>query len=173
MRRKIICLAFWLRKCYDGDDDGLLFLQVKQVRIITSAFLAQADVRRGSPVVQLGASTSVPYCTIWPHVWTIWLHVWTIWLHVWTIWLHLLTIWLHFLTIWLHVWTICPMGPMGPWAHGAQLSDTSQLLQEIGNVCHSQIKNQFQDSEGISASVDELSRLWPAFRSLSQPAFRI
>ena len=65
-----------------------------------------------------------------------------------------------------------------PWAHGpmgprAQLSDTSQLLQEIGNVCHSQIKNQFQDSEGISASVDELSRLWPAFRSLSQPAFRI
>ncbi len=58
-------------------------------------------------------------------------------------------------------------------SHGAQLSDTSQLLQEIGNVCHSQIKNQFQDSEGISASVDELSRLWPAFRSLSQPAFRI
>ena len=35
------------------------------------------------------------------------------------------------------------MGPMGPWAHGAQLSDTSQLLQEIYNVCHSQIQNQF------------------------------
>ncbi len=28
-------------------------------------------------------------------------------------------------------------------SHGAQLSDTSQLLQEIYNVCHSQIQNQF------------------------------